>query len=67
MIKQKYVVTARNRLTGQRDTISLECSRPTAEKLRQKMLKSKAGARDYLYPKVVPSYHQTELNFKNNE
>jgi len=53
MNKPKYVVTARNRLTGQREVISKPCSREKAEDLRLRYIYERRNIkRPYTYPKV---------------
>ena len=53
-MKAKYVVTARNRMTGEREAISLPCGKEKAEELRLKFTVQQKRPRAYTYPKVEP-------------
>ena len=51
-IKAKWCVTAINRLTRQREAVTLPCAKDTASSMRAQLLRSRPGKRVYIYPLV---------------
>lgn len=70
MSKERYCVTAINRMTRRREIVSSVCSKAKASAIRDREVKKPASKRSYLYPKVTkysyymdhPAY-QTKLKF----
>ena len=52
MMKPYYCVTAKSRLTGEREQVTPPCSMENAEAVCQKTKQVPARKRDYLRPKV---------------
>ena len=52
MSEPKYCVTARNRLTGDRDIITPPCTRVQAIDAKLKFIMKKTSRKAYVYPKV---------------
>lgn len=61
MSSPKFCVTARNRLTGEREVITRGLSRKEAEDIRIKYNNFRGSKKPYTHPKVVPYNPQTEL------
>lgn len=57
----KYCVTARNRLTGEREIISPPCSREKAEEAKLKYGLSRSSKRPFTHPKVELYNPQTNI------
>ena len=52
MSKERYCVTAINRMTRRREIVSGVCSKAKASAIRDREVKKPAKKRAYLYPKV---------------
>ncbi len=62
--KKKYYVTAISRLTGEREVVSLKCSLMDAEQIRERMVKTRARKRSYIYPRVMVDFAKNlQINF----
>jgi hypothetical protein len=53
-MEPKYCVTARNRLTGDRDVLTPPLSKEKAEEVKLKYGISRSSKRPYTHPKVEP-------------
>lgn len=51
-MKPIYCVTARNRLTGQREVVTPPCSKTNAETCKLKLTLASSKEKAYIYPKV---------------
>lgn len=56
-----FCVTARNRMTGEREIVTPPCSREKAEEAKLKYGVSRSSDRPYTHPKVEPYNPQLEL------
>lgn len=61
MSRPLYCVTARNRLTGEREIVSRAVTREEAENIRIKYTNFRGTRKPYTHPKVQPYNPQTDM------
>lgn len=61
MSKPLYCVTARNRLTGEREIVSRGVTREEAEEMRVKYTNVRGARKPYTHPKVLPYNPQMNI------